>query len=62
MEDLIQMGNLSMRDMKLCKAIDSIRMRFDSYSVVRGTFLDSGLNAIIRGGVENDAPQMTNLL
>lgn len=50
------------RDMKLDKALDDIRMRFGSHSVVRGTFLHSGLNAITGGGGGDDAPQMTSLL
>lgn len=46
----------------LDKTIDSIRERYGSYSVIRSTFLHSGIKAINGGNGEDDYPMMGSIL
>lgn len=46
----------------LDKAIDSIRLRFGSKSVVRGTFLNSGIKPLMGGVQEEDYQLMSSIL
>jgi DNA polymerase-4 len=50
------------RKRSLDRAVDSIRMRYGSYSVIRGVFLHSGLNAINGGIGEESYPVMSSIL
>ncbi|MCR1949960.1 DNA polymerase IV [Clostridium sp. DSM 100503] len=46
----------------LDKTIDSIRERYGNYSVIRSTFLHSGIKAINGGNGEDDYPMMGSIL
>lgn len=50
------------KNMALDKAIDSIRMRFGSKSIVRATFLHSGIRPLTGGIGEDDYQLMSNIL
>lgn len=47
---------------KLDSAIDNIRLKYGSHSIVRSCFLHSGLSPLAGGVIEEDYPMMSSLL
>ncbi|WP_040214851.1 DNA polymerase Y family protein [Clostridium polynesiense] len=64
--DLCQISLFSKRNIEkqqaLDKAVDEIRLRYGSKSLIRGVFLHSGMKPINGGIGEDDYPVMTSLL
>jgi len=46
----------------LDKAIDEIRIKYHSRSVIRGCFLNSGIKPLMGGVGEDDYPLMSSIL
>jgi len=46
----------------LDKPIDEIRMKYDSRSVIRGCFLNSGIRPLMGGVGADDYPLMSSIL
>jgi len=64
--DMIQLNLFDTKDNEkqrdLDKAIDHIRMKYDSRLVIRGCFLNSGIKPLMGGVGEDDYPLMSSIL